>query len=42
LSTTGSDIITLSTGINNGNVELKASGISANTNLNLMGTYVPD
>ena len=42
LSTTGNDIVTLTTGINNGNVELKASGISANTNLNLMGTYVPD
>jgi hypothetical protein len=42
LSTIGTDIITLSTVINSGNVELKATGLSANTTVNLMGTYVPD
>lgn len=42
LSTTGNDIITLSTAITSGNVELKATGLGANTTVNLMGTYVPD
>ena len=42
LSTIGTDIITLSTVINSGNVELKATGLNANTMVNLMGTYVPD
>jgi hypothetical protein len=42
LSTTGNDIVTLSTAINSGNVELRATGLSANTTVNLMGTYVPD
>ena len=42
LSTTGSDIITLSTSINVGVVELLATGIAANTSVNLLGTYVPD
>jgi hypothetical protein len=42
LSTTNADLVTLTTGINSGNVELKATGIGANTTVNLMGTYVPD
>jgi hypothetical protein len=42
LSTTGSDIITLSSDINTGIVELRATGLSANTRVNLLGTYVPD
>ena len=42
LSTTGSDVITLESEINIGIVELKATGLSANTSVNLLGTYVPD
>ena len=42
LSTTGSDIISLTTDINTGIVELRATGLSANTQVNLLGTYVPD
>ena len=42
LSTTGSDIITLDSDINTGIVELRATGLSANTRVNLLGTYVPD
>lgn len=42
LSTTNADLVLLTTGINSGNVELKATGTGANTTVNLMGTYVPD
>lgn len=42
LSTTGADIVTVTTGLNGGEVELRATGLGANTVLNLMGTYVPD
>jgi hypothetical protein len=42
LSTTGSDIITLESGITTGIVQLRATGLSANTRVNLLGTYVPD
>jgi hypothetical protein len=42
LSTTGSDIVTLESVINVGTVQLRATGLSANTQLNLLGTYVPD
>ena len=42
LSTAGSDIIVLTTDINTGIVELRATGLSANTRVNLLGTYVPD
>jgi hypothetical protein len=42
LSTTGADIITLDSDINTGIVELRATGLSANTRVNLLGTYVPD
>lgn len=42
LSTTGSDIVTLSTVLDSGYVRLLATGVAANTVVNLMGTYVPD
>lgn len=42
LSTTQIDLVTLTTGINASNVELRATAINANTTINLMGTYVPD
>lgn len=42
LSTTGSDIITLESDVNTGIVELRATGLSSNTRVNLLGTYVPD
>ena len=43
LSTAGNaEIVIMSTVIDSGNVKLLASGLGANTSLNLMGTYVPD
>jgi hypothetical protein len=42
LSTAGVDLVTLSTQIVSGNVQLSATALTANTNLNLIGTYVPD
>lgn len=42
LSTVGTDIITLSTDINSGNVRLLATTGSANTTVNLLGTYLAD
>ena len=42
LSTVGTDIITLSTDINSGNVRLLATTGSANTTVNLLGTYIAD
>lgn len=43
LSTTGSDFVTLSTNIESGNVRLLATSTgSANTTVNLLGTYVAD
>lgn len=42
LSTAGTDIITLSTDINSGNVRLLATTGSANTTVNLLGTYLAD
>jgi hypothetical protein len=42
LSTAGVDLVTLSTQIISGNVELNATALTANTNVNLIGTYVPD
>jgi hypothetical protein len=42
LSTTGSDLVTFATDISSGNVNVYANAVGANTNLNLMGTYVPD
>lgn len=42
LSMTGVDLITLTSAINGSSVELIATGLNTNTNVNLMGTYVPD
>ena len=42
LSTSGSDLVTFDTDISAGNVNVYATAVGANTNLNLMGTYVPD
>jgi hypothetical protein len=42
LSITGVELISLTTTVNGGNVELLATGLGANTVVNLMGTYVPD
>lgn len=42
LSTIGTDIISLSTAISSGNVQMLASTGSANTTVNLLGTYVAD
>ena len=38
----GGNTVTMSTGINSGNVELRATGLAANTVVKLIGTYVPD
>ena len=38
----GGNTVTMSTGINNGNVELRATGLAGNTVVKLIGTYVPD
>jgi hypothetical protein len=37
----GGNTVTLSTGINSGNVELRATGTAGNTQIKLIGTYVP-
>ena len=42
LSTYGSDLVTLTSNIGSGNVQLYAQGLYANTVVNVMGTYVPD
>jgi hypothetical protein len=42
ISTISEDIIVISTGISGGNVELYASGIAANTMINLVTTYITD
>jgi len=42
LSTSGTDLVTFDTDISSGNVNVYANAVGANTNLNLMGTYVPD
>lgn len=42
LSMTGTDLVTLTTAVNGANVELYATGLNANTTVNLLGTYVPD
>ena len=42
LSTAGVDLVVLETQIVSGNVQLIATALTANTNVNLMGTYVPD
>jgi hypothetical protein len=38
----GGNTVTFSTGINSGNVELRATGLDSNTVINLIGTYVPN
>lgn len=38
----GGNTVVFSTGINSGNVELRATGLAANTVVNLIGTYVPN
>jgi hypothetical protein len=42
LSTSGTDLVVFDTDISAGNVNVYATAVSPNTNLNLMGTYVPD
>jgi len=42
LSTTGSDLVTLSTVLTSGNVLLRATPVNSSTSMNLMATYVPD
>ncbi len=42
ISSTGSDIVSLSSNIGSGNVRLFASTASTNTNVKILGTYVPD
>jgi len=42
LSTSSSDLVVFDTDISAGNVNVYATAVGANTNLNLMGTYVPD
>ena len=42
LSTSGTDLVVFDTDISAGNVNVYATAVGANTNLNLMGTYVPD
>jgi hypothetical protein len=38
----GGNTVSITTGISSGNVELRATGLAANTVVNLIGTYVPD
>jgi len=42
LSTSGTDLVAFTTDISAGNVNVYATAVGPNTNLNLMGTYVPD
>lgn len=42
LSTSGTDLVVFSTDISAGNVNVYATAVGPNTNLNLLGTYVPD
>jgi hypothetical protein len=42
LSTSNTDLVLFTTDISAGNVNVYATAVGANTNLNLMGTYVPD
>jgi hypothetical protein len=42
LSTTGSDLVTLTTVLTGGTVVLRATPNNSNTSVNLMATYVPD
>jgi hypothetical protein len=42
LSTSASDLVVFDTDISAGNVNVYATAVGSSTNLNLMGTYVPD
>ena len=42
LSTTGADLITLSTVVSGSNILLRATPTNSSTSVNLLGTYVPD
>jgi hypothetical protein len=42
LSTSSVDLVVFDTDISAGNVNVYATAVGSNTNLNLMGTYVPD
>ena len=42
LSTSGTDLVLITSDISAGNVNVYATAVGSNTNLNLMGTYVPD
>jgi hypothetical protein len=42
LSTSGTDLVLFTTDISAGNVNVYATAVGPGTNLNLMGTYVPD
>ena len=42
LSTTNNDIVTISTDISAGNVNVYANAVGSSTTVNLLGTYVPD
>jgi hypothetical protein len=42
LSTTGSELMSLSTVVNGDDIELRATPVNSSTSVNLMGTYVPD
>ena len=42
LSTSGTDLVMFTTDVSAGNVNVYATAVGSNTDLNLMGTYVPD
>jgi len=42
LSTTNTDLVTITTDISAGNVNVYATAIGSSTTLNLLGTYIPD
>jgi len=42
ISTTGADLVTLTTVLSGSNILLRASPLNSGTSVNLMGTYVPD
>ena len=42
ISTTGADLITLTTVLSGSNILLRATPVNSSTSVNLLGTYVPD
>jgi hypothetical protein len=42
VNTGNANTVAIATGINSGNVELRATGLGSNTVVNLIGTYIPD